>query len=183
MRRDYDALLARDRRRPDRAARRGQPRHARVLPRARPDHEAPDRRARLHRGRDRGRLARRVPRQPLHPRRARRRRRRGGAARASGASRPGCGATPTCSTSSAGCAPTTTACTARARKAGFYGLDLYSLARVDGGRHRLSRRAGSRTPRPARAARYECLQPFGGRERARTARRSCSASASHAGGA
>ena len=58
--------------RPDR---RGDARHARVLPRARRDHEAADRRGRLHRRGRRGRLARRLPRQPLRSRRERRRRR------------------------------------------------------------------------------------------------------------
>ena len=77
-----------------RAARGGEPRHARVLPRARRDHEAADRGGGLHRRRGRGRLARRVPRQPL---RARRRATTGAPIRrcpTSGASRCGCGATP-----------------------------------------------------------------------------------------
>ena len=58
-----------DRRRALRAARRGVPRHARVLPRARADHQAADRGEGLHRRRGRGRLARRLPRQPLRARR------------------------------------------------------------------------------------------------------------------
>ena len=69
------------RRRALRAARRGVPRHARVLPRARRDHEAADRGEGLHGRRGRGRLARRLPRQPLRARRERRRRCRRGARR------------------------------------------------------------------------------------------------------
>ena len=80
----------------------------------------------LQRGRRRGRLARRLPRQPLRARPERRRCDAGERWPASGASRPGCGATPTWSSSSSGCAPTTTLPRRRA-KAGFYGLDLYSL--------------------------------------------------------
>ena len=115
------------RRRPLRPARRGVARHARVLPRARRDHEAADRGEGLRRGRRRGRLARRLPRQPLRPRAPTRTPTPSEALRrASSASRPGCGATPTCSTSSAGCAPTTSAAE---RPIGFYGLDLYSLYR------------------------------------------------------
>ena len=71
--------------------------------------QAADRREGIHRRRRRGRLAGRVSRQPLRPRDGRRRGRGRRARRTSAASRPGCGATPTCSTSSAGCARTTTA--------------------------------------------------------------------------
>ena len=48
------------RRPPRRPARRGDPRHLRILPRARRDHRAADRTARLHHRRGRGRLARRL---------------------------------------------------------------------------------------------------------------------------
>ena len=80
----------------------------------------------FRRGRGRGRLAGRVPRQPLRPRSERATKTPSRRSRTSAASRPGCGATPTCSTSSAGCARTTTTQPADER-AGFYGLDLYSL--------------------------------------------------------
>ena len=149
-----------DRRRAHRAARRGQPRHARVLPRARPDHQPADRRARLHRGGGRGRLARCLPRQPLRPRRRRGPRRRGGPARLSRASRPGCGATPTCSTSSAGCAPTTSAA-AHGRARRLLRPRPLQPRRLDGSGDRLPRRGRPRGRRGARArARYECLHPF-----------------------
>ena len=116
----------RHRRRALRADRRGDARDARVLPRARAHHAAADRRAGLHRRGGRGRLAGRLPRQPLRARRAAPTTTRSRRSATSAASRPGCGATPTCSTSSAGCARTTTPRPADAR-AGFYGLDLYSL--------------------------------------------------------
>ena len=48
---------------------------------------------------------------------------------ASSASRAGCGATRWCSTSWGGCASTTTVARRERAKAGFYGLDLYSLYR------------------------------------------------------
>ena len=107
--------------------RRGVARHARVLPRTRPDHQAADPREGLQRRRRRGRLARRLSRQPLRPRPRRRRRGRSTPWRDSSDSRPGCGATPTCSTSSAGSATTTTRSRPGSPKVGFYGLDLYSL--------------------------------------------------------
>ncbi|CAA9533816.1 MAG: Protein-L-isoaspartate O-methyltransferase, partial [uncultured Thermoleophilia bacterium] len=62
-------------RRAPRPARRGHPRHARVLPRARADHAAADRRAGVRRRGGGGRLARRGAGRPLRPRAARRRRR------------------------------------------------------------------------------------------------------------
>jgi hypothetical protein len=64
---DWSPLLVGDARL--RAARRGVARHARVLPRARRDHEAAHRGEGLHGRRGRGRLARRLPRQPLRARR------------------------------------------------------------------------------------------------------------------
>ena len=62
---DFDAAARRDRRRARRAARRGVARHARVLSDPGGDHQAADPREGLHGGRRRGRLARRLPRQPL----------------------------------------------------------------------------------------------------------------------
>ena len=89
-------------------------------------------------------------------RRATRRRRCAG----SGASRHGCGATPTSWTSSAGCAPTTTACRAP-RGSGFYGLDLYSLgASMEAVIGYLDRHDPEAAERARR--RYECLQPYSG---------------------
>ena len=63
---------------------------------------------RVHRGRGRGRLARRVPRQPLRDGPVGRRRRRRRARPTSAASRRGCGATATSCSSSSGCGPGTT---------------------------------------------------------------------------
>ena len=60
--------------------------------------------ARLHRRRGRGRLAGRLPRQPLRARRRATTRRGGGAGATSGASRPGCGATRRGGVRDAGCA-------------------------------------------------------------------------------
>ena len=57
-----------DRRRAHRADRRELARHTRVLRGARRDHQVADRRERLHRRRRRGRLARRLPGQPLRAR-------------------------------------------------------------------------------------------------------------------
>ena len=78
---------------------------------------------------------------------------------ASGASRPGCGATPTCSTSSAGCARTTTA-GAASGQVGFYGLDLYSLHARSRRCSTTSTRSIPRRPRRARE-RYACFDHFG----------------------
>ena len=69
--------------------------------------QAADRGAGLHRGRGRGRLARRLPRQPLRARAPATTPTPSRRCAASSASPPGCGATPTCSTSSAGCGRTT----------------------------------------------------------------------------
>ena len=135
-----------DRRRAVRPHRRGVARDARVLPRARPDHRATDRGEGLHRRGRRGRLARRVPRQPLRPRPRRRRRRPRTRCVASGASRPGCGATPTCSTSSAGCASTTTS-TATVDQAGLLRAGPLQPPRLDrGGASATSTRSTRRPP-------------------------------------
>ena len=80
------------RRRPGGAARRGEPRHLRILSRAGGDHPAAGRAARLHHRRGRGRLAGR--RQPSTATSATVRSGTG-RRRPSSASRPGCGATPT----------------------------------------------------------------------------------------
>ena len=107
---DCDPLVQAAARGPAGAAGRGVARQPRVLPAAGGDHPAADRGARLSRGGGGGGLAGRLPGEPLRARRrppastARRCRRW----RAFAASRPGCGATPTCWTSSAGCASTTT---------------------------------------------------------------------------
>ena len=68
---------------------------------------SPDRRARLQRGRGRGGLARRLPRQPLRDGPVGRPRRGRLPCPTSAASRPGCGATTTSSGSSSGCGPGT----------------------------------------------------------------------------
>ena len=124
---DYDALLDLVGRPALRAHRRGVARHARVLPGAGPHHPPPDRRARVHRGRGRGRLARRVPRQSLRAWACRTISTPTSRSPTSAASRRGCGATATCCSSSSGCARATTRTRIRRRKARFYGLDLYSL--------------------------------------------------------
>ncbi len=72
-------LAGRNRRRPPCAHWRGQPWHRGVLPRARRDLEAADRGEGLRRDRGRGRLARRLPHQPLRPPYQRRRHPAGGA--------------------------------------------------------------------------------------------------------
>ena len=79
---------------------------------------------------------------------------------ASSGSRPGCGATPSCSTSSAGCASTTTGPARTRGQAGFYGLDLYSLYRsIDEVIAYLER---VDPPAAARAReRYACFDHFG----------------------
>ena len=88
---------------------------------------------------------------------------------------PGCGATPTCSTSSGGCASATTrSAPTDAPKAGFYGLDLYSLHRsIDGGR----RLPGDGRPGRRRAGpgALRLLRPLRRRTRRRTATRPPSA--------
>ena len=170
------------RRRADRAARRGQPRHARVLPRARAHHEAADRGARASR-RSRSRPTGPTPTastatcaaQATTPTPRRR-------CAASGASRPGCGATPTCSTSSAGCARTTTACATPSDEGRLLRARPLQPRRVDGGGHRLPRRARPRggSTRPPALRVPAALLPARAR---RTGRPSCSASASPAGGA
>ena len=148
-----------DRRRALRAARRGVARHARVLPRARRDHPAADRGEGLHRRRGRGRLARRLPRQPLRARHERRRRSPSTRSPTSSASPPGCGATPTCSSSSSGCARTTTRCPTDA-KVGFYGLDLYSLHASIEAVLRYLEKVDPEAAQRARA-RYACFDHFG----------------------
>ena len=94
----------------------------------------------------------------LRPGRRRRRRRRAGARGASSASRPGCGATPTCSISSAGCARTTT--TPGAGAVGFYGLDLYSLYRSIEAVIEYLDEDRSRGRASARGERYACFERF-----------------------
>ncbi len=108
----------------DRPARRGEPRHLRVLPDARPHHAGADRDSAASRS---------SPPRPTGPMprgsiatfatvpRCRRE------SRPSAAFRPGCGGMPRCTTSSSGCDPGTRSVSDPARRAGFYGLDLYSL--------------------------------------------------------
>ena len=57
-------------------------------------------------------------------------------------SRPGCGETPTCSTSSAGCAPTTSAAITRSAQGRLLRPGPLQPRRLDGGGDRLPRRAG-----------------------------------------
>ena len=126
-----------------------------------PDHPAADRGEGLQRRRRRGRLARRLPRQPLRPRPRRRRRRPTRRCAASGASRPGCGATPTCSTSSAGCASTTTG---SRRRAGRRPASTAWTSTACTPRSRRSSPTSTRSTRrrPARARdRYACFDHFG----------------------
>ncbi len=128
---DHDLADAGGGRGPGGVAGRGLPRHATssTAQRAR-DHAPADRGAGLH-ARWRSRPTGPTPTASTASCAARRRRRRPSRRwAASSASRPGCGATPTCWTSSAGCARTTTAGGPRAR-VGFYGLDLYSLHALD----------------------------------------------------
>ena len=145
---------------PLRADRRGVARHARVLPRARRDHQAADPREGLHRGRGRGRLARRVSREPLRARRAATTPMPTRRSAASSAFRSGCGATPTCSTSSAGCARTTTA-SPRGRARRLLRARPLQPARVDGGGARVPATRSIRTPRAARASATRCFDHFG----------------------
>ena len=149
-----------DRRRPLRPARRGLARDARVLPRAR----RITRRLIEEKGFNAVAVEADWPdayRVNRYVRGAREdARRRGGAARLPALSRPGCGATPRCSTSSAGCAPTTNAAI-RATRAGFYGLDLYSLhASIEAV---IAYLETIDPPAAGRAReRYACFEHFGG---------------------
>ena len=118
-------------------------------------------RAGLHRRGGRGRLAGRLPRQPLScAARATTPRPCDGAGRTSSASRPGCGATPTCSISSAGCAPTTTAPPGRAQGRLLRPRPLQP-ARLDA--RRCSPICDKVDPEAARRARerYACFEHFG----------------------
>ena len=137
--------------------RRGVARDARVLPGARRDHEAADRGEGVHRRRGRGRLAGRLPGQPLRPGRRRGRRRRATRSPASSASRPGCGATPTCSTSSAGCAPTTSSAGRADRLLRSRPLQPLPL---DRGGDRLPRQGRSRGAADGARDRYACFERF-----------------------
>ena len=148
------------RRRERRPDRRGLPRHPRVLPRAGPHHAAADRGEGVP-GASRSRPTGPTPTASTatcaaRPRTPTPRRR----CAAFAASRPGCGATPRCSTSSAGCAPTTNGPEGR-RTAGFYGLDLYSLyasiAEVIAYLERVDPPAAERA-----RERYACFEHFGG---------------------
>ena len=165
------------------AAGRSQPRHQRILPRPRGDHQAADRAPWLHHRRGRSRLARRrdasTATSGIGPR-ART------SSSASSAFRPGCGAIPTSTPSSAGCGATTRA--APRAHGGFYGLDLYNLngsiqAVIDyldkGSRARAARAPPLRLPRavgrqsadlwPLFAARRLCaVRGRGGRRCSRT---------------
>ena len=155
-------------RRPDRARdagalrphRRGVARHAGVLPRARGDHEAADRRGRLHRGGRRGGLAGRVPGEPLRARGERRRDGGGGARPTSGASRSGCGATSRWPSSSRCCASTTTRSRPRRRRSGSTGSTSTACTR------RWRRWSSTWTAsiprrRSGPAHRYACFDQFG----------------------
>ena len=77
----------------------------------------------------------------------------------SSASRPGCGATPTCSTSWAGCGAQRGAARGQ-RRVGFYGLDLYSLhTSIEAVLGYLDRSIP--TLRGRARARYACFEHFG----------------------
>ena len=147
------------RRRARRSARRGEPRHQRILPRARGHHEAADRAPRLqYRGR-RGRLAGRRPSTATSAIA------RGARARIgrSSASRPGCGATGRSTISSTACASIIQQPPGE-QMAGFYGLDLYNLdASMRAVIDYLDRTI--RKPAEIARARYGCLPPWSRRAR------------------
>ncbi len=110
-----------------RADRRGEPRHLRVLPDARGDHEGADSLDRASGSSRSRRTGRTPPRWTAGSRSGLPSRTTPAACGPSSAFRPGCGATTRRSTSSTGCAPTTPRRAATEPPVAFYGLDLYSL--------------------------------------------------------
>ena len=108
----------------------------------------------IHGGRGRGRLARRLPGQPLRARRSAATPTPRGAARVPPLSARGCGATPTCSISSAGCASHNDELAAERAEGRVLRARPLQPARLDGGRAGLPRRGRSRGRAPgARALR------------------------------
>ncbi len=78
-------------------------------------------------------------------------------------SRRGCGATPTCSTSWAGCGPTTTRSARPSAEGRLLRPRPVQPARLDGGGDRLPGQGRSRGGRGGRAQRYACFDHFGER--------------------
>ena len=145
--------------------RRGLARHARVLPRARPAHQAADRGEGLQRRRGRGRLARRLPRQPLRARRVARTRMPRRRCAASSAFPSWMWRNADVLDFVGWLRAHNDGSTAGHTRVGFYGLDLYSLyASIEAVIGYLDK------VDPAGAARarerYACFEQFGGESQA-----------------